>query len=145
MYSLLTHQVIPVLPLDVLEHALEPMIDIASSFPDLFRPSLHAVVPYLLSCIAPPATLEGHTFTRYAHREMEWNSWCDMGNMAFEVLFSLVIADPSDVVRWEGGYFVSDVVGSLIGRQVASFALEDDHCQEWLEETDVSLSFLPSR
>ena len=131
-------QVIPTLPLAVLEYALEPMIDIASSFPDLFRTSLAVCVPFLLSCVAPPNTLSGYSFSRYPHREMEWTSWCDMANMAFEVLYSLVIADPGTASQWEGGRLIAHIVSALVGRQVAAFAAEGENCQDWLDAEDVS-------
>lgn len=126
------------LPLSVLEHALEPLIDIASSFPDLFRTTLGTAVPFLLSCVVPPNSLSGHSFGRYPHREMEWTSWCDMANMAFEVLYSLVIADPATASTWEGGRLIPDIVAALIGRQVAAFAAEGESSQDWLEAEDVS-------
>lgn len=132
-------ETLPNLPLDVLKHGLEPMIDVASSFPHLFTLSLHFSVPFLVTCIAPPSTLTGHTFSRYPHREMEWDAWCDMSSIAFEVLFSLVIADPMTASHWESGNLVSDIVSALIGRQVASFAAEGESSQEWIEMEDVSV------
>lgn len=131
-------EAIPALPLNVLKHGLEPMIDVASSFPHLFTNSLHFSVPFLVMCIAPPSTLPGHAFSRYPHREMEWDEWCDMSSLALEVLFSLVIADPMTASHWEAGHLVSDIVDALIGRQVAAFAAEGEQCQEWIAMEDVS-------
>lgn len=131
-------EVTPRLPLDTLEQALEPVIDVASSFPHLFTPSLGMIVPFLVMCVAPPNTLSGHSFSRFAHQNMEWDAWCNMSNMAYEVLFSLMIANPAASQLWEGGNIVPDVVSALIGRQVGSFAAEGEACQDWVEMEGVS-------
>jgi hypothetical protein len=69
---------------------------------------------------------------------MEWTSWCDMANMAFEVLYSLVIADPDTASTWEGGRLIANIVAPLVGRQIAAFAAEGESCQDWLDAEDVS-------
>lgn len=61
-----------------------------------------------------------------------------MANMAFEVLYSLIIADPATASTWEDGRLIAEIVGSLIGRQVAQFAAEGESCQDWLDAEDVS-------
>ncbi|CAK9782556.1 ARM repeat-containing protein [Cutaneotrichosporon oleaginosum] len=125
------------MPSDVLVHALEALVDIASDFPELFIASLPLLIPFLVSCIAPPSTLSGHPFSRVPHREMGWGAWEDMSAMAFEVLFNLIIADRDNVLMWQNGALVSDVVDALIGRQIASFAAEGEQCQEWIETEDL--------
>lgn len=135
-------EVMPRLPLGTLEHALEPMIDVASSFPHLFDPSLGIIVPFLVMCIAPPNTLAGHSFSRFTHQDMEWEAWCSMSNMAYEVLFSLMIANSAVAQHWEGGNIVPDVVNALIGRQVGSFAAEGEACQDWVEMEGVSVRWM---
>ncbi|KAL1406317.1 importin subunit beta-3 [Vanrija albida] len=127
--------IIPPLPLNVLEHALEPMVDLSASFPDLFRSSLLLWVPFLLMCISPPETIIDYHFSRYPTREMEWEEWCQMGNMAYEVLLALIMADPGSAVTWEDGLLIRDIVGSLIGRQIAAF--KGDTCEDWLEQEDL--------
>lgn len=132
-------EIIPDFPPTVLEHAIEPMIDVASSFPHLFTECLEAAVPFLVQCLAPPDSLPDHSFSRYAHLQMEWDQWYGMANMAFEVLSSLMIADPDSTQQWEDGHLVDDVVRSIIGRQVAAFTIEGDTLEEWTEREDVSL------
>jgi hypothetical protein len=122
----------------MLEQALIPLIDIASSFPELFRTSLTIVVPFLISCVAPPNTLAGISFSQYPHLDMEFTSWCDMANVAFEVLYSLAIGDAILAAQWEGGQLIAQIVSALIGRQIAEFAADGDSCQDWLVAVDVS-------
>ncbi|BEJ17843.1 hypothetical protein CspHIS471_0701110 [Cutaneotrichosporon sp. HIS471] len=125
------------MPSDVLVHALEALVDIASDFPRLFFASLPILIPFLVSCIAPPSTLSGHPFSRVAHLEMQWSAWEDMSAMAFEILFNIIIADRNSVVMWQNGALVVDVVDALVGRQVAAFAAEGEQCQEWIETEDL--------
>lgn len=129
-------QTITRLPLNVLEHALEPMVDISASYPDLFGSSLLLWIPFLLMCISPPETLIDYHFSRYPTRELEWEEWCQMGNMAYEVLLALIMADPGSAVTWEDGLLIRDIIGSLIGRQIAAF--NGDTCEDWLQQEDVS-------
>lgn len=132
------------MPSDVLVHALEALVDIASDFPELFITSLPILIPFLVSCIAPPSTLSGHPFSRVPHREMEWGAWEEMSTMAFEVLFNIIIADRDNVLMWQNGALVADIVDALIGRQVAAFAAEGEQCQEWIETEDVSVGLTRS-
>jgi hypothetical protein len=70
---------------------------------------------------------------------MEWGAWEEMSTMAFEVLFNIIIADRDNVLMWQNGALVADIVDALIGRQVAAFAAEGEQCQEWIETEDVSV------
>ncbi|TXT08603.1 hypothetical protein VHUM_02731 [Vanrija humicola] len=127
--------IIPPLPLNVLSHALEPIFELAAFYPDLFRSSLLLWIPFLLMCISPPETLLDYHFSRYPTIQLEWEEWCQVGNMAYEVLFALIMTDPTSALTWEDGLLIRDIVGSLIGRQIAAF--KDDTCEDWLQQEDL--------
>lgn len=120
------------------ELALQPLIDVASNYPELFQPSLPTTLPFLLTCISPSNTAEGSSFnfSRYhAQRQMEWEVWEGVANMAYEILNSLIVSNPIEATTWENGYLTFEIVNSLISRQIASFAHDD--CQEWVEEQNL--------
>lgn len=121
------------------ELALEPLIDIASNYPELFQPSLPTALPFLLMSISPSNTVEGSSafnFSRYqAPKQMIWETWEGIANMAYEILNSLIVSNPIEATTWENGYLTFEIVDSLISRQIASFAHDD--CQEWLEQVNL--------
>lgn len=120
------------------ELALQPLIDVASNYPELFQPTLPTALPFLLTCISPSNTAEGSqfNFSRYhAQKQMDFEVWEGVANMAYEILNSLIVSNPIEATTWENGYLTFEIVNSLISRQIASFAHDD--CTEWVEEQNL--------
>ncbi|WRT68414.1 uncharacterized protein IL334_005390 [Kwoniella shivajii] len=127
-------QSLPRLPLNLLSHALVPLVDLSSVHPNLYLPSLPTILPYLLSIISPPGDLPPHQFSPYPQSSLSIEEWEEIANPATEIILSLCELRPTQLQNWESGRVGRELVGLLIGRQVASF---DVDCQDWLDTTNL--------
>ncbi|KAK8854777.1 hypothetical protein IAR55_003516 [Kwoniella newhampshirensis] len=129
-------QTLPQLPPSLLSHALVPLVDLATMHPQLYIPSLSAVLPYLLALLSPPpqSHLQGYQFSSYPPSTLSLEDWEDIANPATEIILSLAELKYNQIGQWEGGRVGREMVGLLIGRQVSSF---EEDCKEWVEATDL--------
>nr|XP_019044705.1 hypothetical protein I302_06618 [Kwoniella bestiolae CBS 10118]OCF23635.1 hypothetical protein I302_06618 [Kwoniella bestiolae CBS 10118] len=125
---------LPRLPPEPLSHALVPLVDLASVHPNLYLPTLHDILPYLLSLISPPSGSTNHQFSPYPPSNLPTEQWEEIANPATEILLSLCELRPGQLGEWENGKVPRELVGLLIGRQVGSF---DEDCQDWLDTTNL--------
>ncbi|WVR00016.1 hypothetical protein IAU59_007158 [Kwoniella sp. CBS 9459] len=127
-------QSLPKLPMNLLSHALVPLVDLASLHPHLYVPSLSTILPGLLSMVSPPGLIQTHQFSPYPPSGMDYEAWEEIANPATEILLSLAELRSHQVQAWEDGRAGKELVGLLIGRQSVSFDLD---CQDWLEASNL--------
>ncbi|WVQ81844.1 hypothetical protein IAT38_003971 [Cryptococcus sp. DSM 104549] len=120
-----------------LSHGLDTIVDIASVHPSLFMPSLTPLFNTLLPILSPPSqgtNLPSHAFSPYPPTSLNLEEWEEVANPALEIIITLSELRGTQIENWEGGRAVRELVGLLIGRQVASFG---ENCDDWLEAEDL--------
>jgi len=129
---------LPNIPVDLLSHALLPLVDLALLHPHLFMPTLSHTLPYLLTLLSPPASgLSAYPFSPYPPTSMACSDWEEVANPATEIILTLAELRGAQITAWEEGRVGRELVGLLIGRLVGGLEDLGDECKEWLEEINV--------
>ncbi|WVQ74935.1 hypothetical protein IAR50_004543 [Cryptococcus sp. DSM 104548] len=125
------------LPQNLVPIGLIPLVEIASVHPKLFISSLPLIITKLLPLLSPPSQgrdLPPYAFSPYPAHNMTLEEWEAFANPATELLLSLAELRPNEFQEFENGRALSEMVGLLLGREVATFEMD---CQEWMEEEDL--------
>ncbi|ODN78077.1 hypothetical protein L198_07996 [Cryptococcus wingfieldii CBS 7118] len=125
------------LPQDLVPIGLIPLVELASIHPKLFISSLSLIITKLLPLLSPPSqgrNLPPYAFSPYPAHDMTLEAWEAFANPATELLLSLAEMRPNEFEEFENGRALSEMVGLLLGREVATFEMD---CQEWMEEEDL--------
>lgn len=122
-------------PLNELVYGLEPLVDLASTYPALFHDSFDTAFPFLLSLVSPPsAPSTNYPFSPYPPSSLLYEAYEEVANPATEILLSLAELRSDAFVSWQAGRAARELVGMLMGRLVASLQDQDEESREWLDD-----------
>ena len=117
---------------------LQPLAELASVHPTIFVPSFDTLIPFLLTVTTPIASPSiEYSFSRYPAWNIDPYGYGEIANPATEILLTLAELRRNQILQWQDGRMAKELVGHLIGRQVAALEDEGEECTNWLEETEV--------
>jgi hypothetical protein len=124
-----------------LAHMLQPIAELASMHPTIFVPSFDTLIPFLLTVTTPiPTPTIKYTFSSYPAWNTDPHGFDDIANPATEILLTLAELRRTQILQWQDGRMVKELLGHLIGRHIAALEDQGEDCSDWLEETDVGES-----
>jgi hypothetical protein len=100
------------LPPDLMQHALTPLLDLAERYSSLLMAHRAKLLPFCLELLSPPEP------TPLSPYKPGSDSWSDVAPAAAGILLALIESWTNEVVAWERGRAVRELVPLLIAWEV---------------------------
>ncbi|RSH88745.1 hypothetical protein EHS25_002973 [Saitozyma podzolica] len=114
------------LPPDLMQHALTPLLDLAERYSSLLMAHRAKLLPFCLELLSPPEP------TPLSPYKPGSDSWSDVAPAAAGILLALIESWTNEVVAWERGRAVRELVPLLIAWEVVQAEDEDDAPTDFL-------------